>query len=136
MQDYIEISTTPDLEDCVQVKSNSDYLPAMREEAYRYLAMLKKRFPFAGEVFRIKTCPHDFGSYLQIKILYEQGTKSESLAYFIENYQATGILRKFSLWKILRNTKQVRFLPLTLTASKSRLTILTKLDKDTPGRKF
>jgi len=85
MQDYIEISTTPDLEDCVQVKSNSDYLPAMREEAYRYLAMLKKRFPFAGEVFRIKTCPHDFGSYLQIKILYEQGTKSESLAYFIEN---------------------------------------------------
>ena len=85
MSDYLEISCTPTSENCVQVSKNSDYMPAMRAEANRYVEMLKLRFPNCDAVdLVIKSNPHDFGSYLDIRIVWYTEIGREQ-AFFIES---------------------------------------------------
>jgi len=85
MTDYLELGgTTPSDEDCVNVSSKVDYMPAMRAEANRYVEMLKLRFPNCDAVdFVIKTNPHDFGSYLDIRAVFYTEIGREQ-AFFIE----------------------------------------------------
>jgi hypothetical protein len=66
MYDQIELGASPTNEPCVQV-SDQDYMDAMRQEARKYKALLESMFPAPenGE-FRIKSFPHDFGSYLEV----------------------------------------------------------------------
>jgi len=87
MIDYLEIETTPSEESCVQVKSNEPYMTEMRKEAQRYAAMLKKRFADCDKVsIGIKTNPHDLGSYLSIKIKFDDSDDiAGQQAYHIEN---------------------------------------------------
>lgn len=86
----ISLGLTPHEEDCVQVCSNHDYLPAMRQEARRYLGGLRKHFAKALEVspnisFRITSQGHDFGSYLEVEILFDPGDPAQAaVAYHIE----------------------------------------------------
>ena len=83
--DYLEIGCTPTSEECVQVDSKTNYMPAMRAEAERYVEMLNKRFPNCHEVdLCIKSNSHDFGNYLDIRLKYynEEGEKQ---ALFIEH---------------------------------------------------
>ena len=87
MRNSISISGTPTGEDCVQVSSHEDYMPAMRAECNRYLDMLRKRFPNCDRVqLVIHSNPHDFGSYLDISVKYDDNDNiAEQQAYFIEN---------------------------------------------------
>ena len=90
MRDYLDSETSPYEENGVQVSSSCDYMPAMREEANRFRAMLEKRFAklieSTGIYLRIASNPHDFGSYLSIKICFDdENEKQCDAAYFIES---------------------------------------------------
>jgi len=96
MRDYLDIGeTTPWGENCVQVDPNKDYMPAMRAEANRFKDMLNKRFAklieATGIYFRIASNPHDFGSYLSLRICFDDNDEKQiNAAYFIEeNMPAT-----------------------------------------------
>lgn len=85
MAEYLEFDTAPCEENCVQVDSKKDYMPEMRAEALRYVAMLEARFPNAPGEFRVKSNPHDFGSYLEVRYYYNNEDENElNWAYFIE----------------------------------------------------
>ena len=91
--DYIEIETTPCNEDCIQVKTDADYMPEMRLEANKYRYMLYQRFPFINQLalsgkfgIKIASCSHDFGSYLELRIFFDENDSVLcDAAYFIES---------------------------------------------------
>jgi hypothetical protein len=86
--DYMEIGTTPYDEDCVQVESTGAYLQPMRRECDRYKTLLEEIFPIPQDVnayFSIKSCPHDFGTYYECIIKYDEtDEKSSEFALFVE----------------------------------------------------
>lgn len=101
---YFELETTPINEECVQVKSGEDYMPAMREQAQRFKALLMKRFinlP-AGMDFIIKRFEHDFGGYLEVCIRYFDD-ENESVAVFIQD----NLPEKWSDEKVFDISKEV-----------------------------
>jgi hypothetical protein len=82
MMEYVVIGSTPTEEDCVQVKTGTDYLPAMRKECRRYLDLLRRKFSKEpdGARLRIKEFPHDFGPYLEVVCEYDSD-KEEAIEY-------------------------------------------------------
>jgi hypothetical protein len=87
MKDSIELDICPIEEEVVQVMPDTNYMPAMRAEAVRFKNMLLERFVGFPVTFKIKSNPHDFGTYLSIAVVYEDGTPcSERAAFFIDNH--------------------------------------------------
>lgn len=73
MTDYIElVTTTPVDEPCAQV-GMEDYMNQARLEARTYIAQLQRVYgaPPVGAHFKIIRCPHDFGTYLDIRFYYD-----------------------------------------------------------------
>jgi len=73
MLDYIFLSqTTPCDEPCAQVGSE-DYMQRARMEARVYMDQLKRTFGNnpEGSFFKVVRCPHDFGTYLDIRFYYD-----------------------------------------------------------------
>lgn len=73
MKDYIHLSqTTPWGEACAQVGSEN-YMAQARMEACVYIDQLKRAFGEnpPGTFFRIVRCPHDFGTYLDVRFYYD-----------------------------------------------------------------
>jgi hypothetical protein len=73
MRDYLELATTvPSDEPCAQVGSDN-YTRNSRLEAEAFRDQIYRVFgdPPAGTGIRIKSCPHDFGSYLDLQIAYD-----------------------------------------------------------------
>lgn len=73
MIDYIElVTTTPVDEPCAQV-GMEDYINQARLEARTYIAQLQRVYgaPPVGSHFKIIRCPHDFGTYLDIRFYYD-----------------------------------------------------------------
>ncbi len=73
MTDYIElVTTTPVDEPCAQV-GMEDYMNQARLEARTYIAQLQRVYgaPPVGSHFKIIRCPHDFGTYLDIRFYYD-----------------------------------------------------------------
>lgn len=84
--DYIDFETSPIDEDCVQVDSNADYMPAMKLEADRMLTLLCNKFPDIPGYFTKVRHSHDFGSYIEIRYNYNDNDEEESdSADFVEN---------------------------------------------------
>ncbi len=89
MRDFLDIESAPYEENCVQVNSNTNYMPAMRAEAIKFKEMLERRFAklieSTGIYLRIARNPHDFGSYLSLQVVYDdENEKQSDAAYFIE----------------------------------------------------
>ncbi len=87
MRGYIELGATPSDEDCAQVGSD-DYSEKSRAEARRYIAQLNRMFPVmpAGCYFARKGFPHDFGTYHEIVIYFNEDDEEQSdFAYSIED---------------------------------------------------
>lgn len=82
MRDYLTIGCSPVDENCVQVTSNSDYLPAMKEECRRFKQLLLKTFgePPEGADLAVKSFSHDFGIYCEV-VCYFDDTLPESVEY-------------------------------------------------------
>ena len=87
--DYITLGPTPMGEDCVQVGSNEYYSGLDKKEVNRFCEMLQRRFPEweeQGVVFRKKTFPHDFGSYSEACVYYDDTIEQAcEFAYFVES---------------------------------------------------
>ena len=90
MKDYLDIESAPWGVGCVQVNPSYDYMPAMKEEATKFKEMLDKRFAKLIDktdiYFVIVKNPHDFGTYLSIRVYFHDENKKQSdAAYFVES---------------------------------------------------
>jgi hypothetical protein len=82
---YLEFDCSPTNEAGVQVSKTDDYLPAMREEAKRMIDLLEKKFPDAPGYFCIKRQSHDFGTYLEIRYVFDEEEDGWDYTNHIEN---------------------------------------------------
>ena len=89
MRDYYTLGSTPCNEDCVQVESGADYMPAMRQECRRFVEGLRRYFAgrlIGSMTFGVKRESHDFGSYLEAAIYFDGDSDEETnRACSIEN---------------------------------------------------
>jgi len=91
MQDWISIGSTPVDEECSQIGS-PDYYNWIKIEGNTYIQQLKRMFPAIEKTFsffiRLKGFPHDFGTYHEVCLSYEDSdeepTPSMELAFYIE----------------------------------------------------
>lgn len=73
MKDYIHLAgTTPNAEKCAQL-GDSEYLRDARMEAHAYIKQLHRLFGAnpMGTRFAITKCPHELGSYLDIRFYFD-----------------------------------------------------------------
>jgi hypothetical protein len=88
MKDYLDLDTVPCDEPCASV-GQPDYSKRARLEARAYVAQLERAFPLAvdaGVYFRVKSNPHDFGSYLSVQVVFDDEDEAQTeWAYTIES---------------------------------------------------
>lgn len=85
MVDYIHLlQTTPSDEPCAQVGSE-DYMTNARLEARVYVDQLIRTFGTnpAGTFFKMVRCPHDFGTYLDIRFYCDDEDQSH-IKYMVD----------------------------------------------------
>lgn len=73
MLEYIQLmQTTPVDEPCAQVGSEN-YLKQARIEAWTYVNQLTRILGTLppGSFFRVVKCPHDFGTYIDLRFYYD-----------------------------------------------------------------
>lgn len=72
MKDFISLSTTPGMEDCIAL-GHQRYMRDARLEARVYQRQLLRVYGMnpSGTQFRITRCPHDFGTYLDLEFHYD-----------------------------------------------------------------
>jgi hypothetical protein len=83
MKDYLNIDPVPMDEPCTQIDEG---IQPQIEEAKRMVHLLRKRFPNCNKInYQITRNPHDFGTYIDIRILFDEDDEvSESQAFFVE----------------------------------------------------
>lgn len=71
-QDYLSLGSTPCEEPCAQVGS-FNYLAQSRLESRAYINQLLRQHgePPAGAMLRMKSFPHDFGTYHEVCVFYD-----------------------------------------------------------------
>ena len=88
MRDSMSISGVPLDEPCTQV-GPTDYMPMMRKEVTAFknqlerLAEAGKFGPRGRAYFKVTSNPHDFGTYLDIDVVYDD-TDEEGEAFALE----------------------------------------------------
>jgi hypothetical protein len=87
MRDFLDLSPVPIDEPCAQV-GPGDYMPRMRAECKAFVSQLERAFPdalAAGVGFRIRSNPHDMGSYLEVEPCFDDEDEAQTeWAYTIE----------------------------------------------------
>ena len=96
MKDYLTLESSPTSEPCVQVSSTEDYYSAMCDECCRYAHMLRLRFPQGN--FGVKTFYHDFGTYREVVIWFDD-EKEWDLEYV--NFVESNLPEKWTDIKVL-----------------------------------
>ena len=99
--DIMPIGSAPWDEPCMQVETGKDYLPAMKKECERFRDLLEQAFPPPdGAYLTITSNPHDFGTYLEVAVRYdEHDREAVDYALMLEGH-APGTWREL---KILAN---------------------------------
>ena len=89
MKDYMEIGSVPASEPCTQVSKHNDYMPMMRLECRTFRDQLMRLWNeklLPGMSFTVKTYPHDFGSYSEVTVAYDDDDEAQTdLAVEIQN---------------------------------------------------
>ena len=79
MQEHVDLGgTTPPMESCAQVGSRGyDYYDRARREARAYVGLLRRMFGNEpdGARLRVKSHPHDFGTYLTVVCYFDPDKK-------------------------------------------------------------
>ena len=79
MEDFVGLGSSPCEEDCVQVSKDFDYMPKMKKECNRFKLGIEKYFENlikeSDVSIVIKTFPHDFGSYCDVGISFDNSNK-------------------------------------------------------------
>jgi hypothetical protein len=82
-QDFVTMGAVPCGEDCEQVGTSRYDPDKARFECGAYRRQLERLFP-KGD-FRVKSFPHDFGSYLEVVIVYDTEDEAETdLSFTVE----------------------------------------------------
>lgn len=76
MLDYLTLGPTPSSEDCEQLGPKYDPVKA-RAECLAFKHQLERLFP-AG-VFKIKSFAHDFGTYMEVCVLYNDSWANDTI---------------------------------------------------------
>ncbi len=87
MRDYISIGATPSDEECAQV-GTPDYPEKSKAECRAFKHQLERTFRDCpdGTYFTVKSFPHDFGSYREVVVSYDDDDEeSREFAYHVEN---------------------------------------------------
>jgi hypothetical protein len=85
--DYLEIGAVPANEDCQQVGTPAYDATKARAECVAYINQLRRQFgpEPEGAYLRIKSSPHDFGSYYEVVCNYDPNQEAAiSYAYQCE----------------------------------------------------
>lgn len=89
MANYIEVGSAPFDEECVYVTDKKPYIREMLHECIRYKSYLEKLFSEQmpdGCEFGIKMFPHDFGSYYEVVIYFDDEIEEQcDFAYMVED---------------------------------------------------
>ena len=110
MKDYLYIDTTPCNEKCTQI-GDPDYYAKARAEGRRMIAQIDKHYPLPENAIMgytiLKSESHEFGSYYQIKIIFDdecelstnwafsiEGDSLGALEYWDEEIQTTYVKAK------------------------------------------
>lgn len=76
----IEIGSSPNEEDCVQVSSTKDYIGDMQAELAAYKSQLARAYPPPeGCYFKVCYHSHDFGRYGEVAAVYESDSNQEQV---------------------------------------------------------
>jgi len=89
MREYVEIGPAPYAEDCVQVSQTEAYMQPMKEECARYVECIREHCgrERGGASLRIKSNPHDFGTYYDVVCYYDDDDDvGAAYAYHIESH--------------------------------------------------
>ncbi len=85
MRDTFELATCCPIEEKgTQVSQERDYFPWMQKEATAFKNQLERmaergEFGERGNAyFKTKRCPHDFGTYLDIEVVYNDDSETET----------------------------------------------------------
>jgi hypothetical protein len=84
--DFLSLDTVPLNVQCSQLGSDNYYTEA-RKEALTFIRQLRRAFgePPTGAYFGIGHCPHDFGTYLEVRVYFDPDNKEAvDYAYKIE----------------------------------------------------
>jgi hypothetical protein len=88
MKDYLELCSVPIDEPCAMVGS-ADYSRRARLECRAFINQLERTFPeaiAAGVTFRTASNPHDFGTYYEVQVVYDDDDEAQTeWAYTIED---------------------------------------------------
>ena len=87
MKDYLILGATPAGENCAQV-GRDNYPEQVRREGHAYIAQLTRMFgePPTGSRFSLKGFPHDFGTYHEVVVWFDDTLPSTiEFAYHVEN---------------------------------------------------
>jgi hypothetical protein len=88
MRDYMDLGSAPCDEPCVSVSRDVDYLPAMRAECLRFIALIRKKLGDEppGAYLKVKSNPHDWGVYLSVVVVFEDSDEeARNYAYLCES---------------------------------------------------
>jgi hypothetical protein len=86
MRDSLNLSPTPVGEDCAQL-GDANYSSRARQECRAFIQQLKREFgePPIGAAFKITQNPHDFGTYLDVDIQFnDEDDAASEYAYKVE----------------------------------------------------
>lgn len=86
--EYIELGPTPSSESCQHLGPTYDAIKAKKERQV-YIDQLERQFEKereTGIVFRSKSFPHDFGTYWEVCVFYnENDEEMTNAAFHVEN---------------------------------------------------
>jgi hypothetical protein len=84
MRDWLSIGSSPSGEDCAQI-GDEDYYMRSRKELRAFIKQLAREFPSPpqGAYLAAKSFPHDYGSYTEIVVFYDD-TKEECLDWALK----------------------------------------------------
>ena len=87
--DYVELASAPIAEDCLQVGKDGT-LEFEHAECMAFKHQLERMYPKLVEnlnlELRIKSCPHDFGSYKEVFCYYHEDSEdAETTAFELQD---------------------------------------------------
>ena len=77
MTDYLTLGSSPYDEDCAQVGSENYRQQAMQELTRFKNLMLKVHPETTQAYYRIKSFPHDFGTYHELCVIYDPDDEAQ-----------------------------------------------------------
>jgi hypothetical protein len=87
MREHMELGPTPAMEECADIRT-PDYRERAMREGRAFIGVIRRAFPDLpdGLTLRVKSFPHDFGSYFEVCACFDdQDETAAEAAYMLES---------------------------------------------------